>query len=159
MHVDPFLEDCPGGVRALIDDLAREPATQSIWLFGSRANFSATATSDWDVLVFSSAEPHVAPRRRKDVDVVRVGPSGRVLVEGVCEDMAFHFQDFQWTVLDGERASYLGKKFRDTNDGYARDISEPVYERSTQAALLIHASDSCVNPLTWRNINYHEKKR
>ena len=139
MHVDRFLEDCPGGVRALIDELAREPATQSIWLFGSRANSSATITSDWDVLVFSSTEPVAAPRRRENVDVVRVGPSGRVLVEGVCEDLAFHFQDFQWTVLDAERASYVGKKFRDTKEG--GDTSEPVYQRPTQVALLIHASE------------------
>ncbi len=139
MYVDPFLEDCPGGDRALIDELAREPATQSIWLFGSRANSSGTATSDWDVLVFSSTEPHAAPRRRKDVHVVRVGPSGRVLAEGACEDLAFHFQDLQWTVLDAERASYVGKKFRDAKEGVARDISEPVYERPMQVALLIHA--------------------
>ena len=96
------------------------------------------AGSDWDVLVFSSAEPLVAPRRHRDVDVIRVGPSGRVLVEGVCEDMAFHFQDFQWTVLDGEHASYIGKKYRDTDEGYARDNNEPVYERLTQVALLVH---------------------
>lgn len=137
MVVDSLIENCPSEVRELIEEICLEPTTESVWLIGSRAESSVTENSDWDFLVFSSVEPACVPRRRMDVDIVRVGPSGRVLTEGAGEQLAFEFQDFQWTLLDDERASYIGRRFRPFPAEGARDAEEPVLDREDQVAFLI----------------------
>ena len=50
----PELAACPKEITAIIEEIAREPATTAVWLLGSRANGTATTKSDWDVLVFSA---------------------------------------------------------------------------------------------------------
>jgi len=138
--VDHCLRNCPSDVLALIDELAQEPRTESLWLVGSRANERAKDDSDWDFLVFSANELVRTRARLENVDVIRVGPSGRVLVEGAPEYLASTFDDFQWTRLDARRANYVGKKFREFEFGTARDASEPPFDRPTESALLLFAN-------------------
>jgi predicted nucleotidyltransferase len=100
-------QDFPDDVRTLLDELSHDPTTESIWLIGSRANSHAMATSDWDFLIFSNTEPAYVARRRADIDLLRVGPSGRVLTDGGYER---EFRDFSWKLIDDHRASYFGGK-------------------------------------------------
>ena len=58
----------PRDVAARIDNLVGTfPEIEEIWLFGSHAERTATAASDWDLMVFSGdrlAPERVAPMRR-----------------------------------------------------------------------------------------------
>ncbi len=124
MTIHPFIPDFPDDLRTLLYELSHDPTTESIWLIGSRANSSATATSDWDFLVFSNIEPAYVSQGRADVDLLRVGPSGRVLTDGGCER---EFRDFDWKLIDDRRASYFGaKKCRPG----LQNVSESALERS-----------------------------
>jgi hypothetical protein len=128
--MQPFIKDFPDNVRILIDELSHDSTTDSIWLIGSRANSCFTDTSDWDFLVFSNAEPAHVAQRREGVDLLRVGPSGRVLTDGGNE---LRFQDFDWKLIDDRRASYFGgKKCRPG----LQHVSESAPERSV--AFLVH---------------------
>ena len=135
MVIDPFIQEFPDRIRTLIDELSQDAATESIWLIGSRANSCSTATSDWDFLIFSNAEPVPVAERLPDTDLLRVGPSGRVLTDGGNE---VEFRDFVWKPIDDCHARYIGKKFRPFEPGIGRDMSEPVFDRSEQLAILIH---------------------
>lgn len=141
MRVDTLHTIGPSAVTEVLADLIREPTTLSVWLIGSRANDAATATSDWDLLVFSSVEPTVVAQRSKNIDVLRVGPSGRVLLEGKPEDYALSFTEFQWAVVAPQRASYVGKKYRDVPQGAARDYDEPRFDRPLLNARLLWAKE------------------
>ena len=130
MVIDPFIQECPDGVRTLIDELSHDATTESIWLIGSRANSCSTATSDWDFLIFSNAEPVPVAERLPDTDLLRVGPSGRVLTDGGKE---LDFRDFDWRPIDDRSASYVG--FRRFEPGIAHDVGEQFY---AQMAFLIY---------------------
>ena len=134
MSIQPSIPKFPDSVRTVIDELSHETTTDSIWLIGSRANSCATETSDWDFLIFSNAEPGYVEQRRRDIDLLRVGPSGRVLTDGGEE---IQFRDFDWKLVDDDRASYIGKTFRPSEPRIAHDVHEWVFERE-QMALLIH---------------------
>ena len=117
--------------------LAGESATREIWLIGSRANGSASETSDWDLLVFSYEEPVPVTRRHSHVDVLRVGPSGHVLLEGQPEEFTLQFTDFQWSVVSEGLASYIGKKAIDFQEGEPKNYDAPRFVRVPLKAVLL----------------------
>lgn len=126
-------------VALAVAELAAEPSTREVWLIGSRANGTATEESDWDLLVFTDEDPHpVAARRLKvKIDILRVGPSGRALLEGKPEDLRFEFADFSWSSVSGECASYIGKKSNDYVDLQAYDMDTPRFRRLKLKARLL----------------------
>ena len=132
------LNGFPDSVRRILARLQEEASTESIWLVGSRANERSTPNSDWDLLVFSSAEPDVAFASSNGVDVIRVGPSRQVfLLEGKGTDFILPFADWEWREIDHVNATYMGKKFADHPSGEARDSSDPACRRSEQHAFRI----------------------
>jgi len=128
----------PKDILTIISEICAEAASASVWLVGSRANGRAKESSDWDVLVFSRDNSTRPSARHDRLDVIRVGPTGRVLVEGASELLAFNFSDFDWALEGPQRASYLGKKFREFDVGYVRNSSQPILDRTRQIAVLLH---------------------
>lgn len=126
--------------KAVIDviaQLAQEPSVLEIWLIGSRANDSAKFNSDWDILIFSTADPYPSPVRHPEVDVLWTGPSERVLLEGQPICMEFAFSDFQWITITAEKANYSGRKSLDHAPGVARDVTEPAQVRVPSSAIRV----------------------
>jgi hypothetical protein len=133
--------DFPDSVLNVLAELQQERFVESIWFMGSQANHCATSKSDWDFLVFISIEPEVVPKRHPEVDIVRIGPSGRVLAEGAGAALEISFQDFEWSLKDEMTASYVGRKYVGYEKGI-RDCSEPFCLREKQSAYLIWSRDA-----------------
>ncbi|MBA4148632.1 MAG: nucleotidyltransferase domain-containing protein [Verrucomicrobia bacterium] len=104
-------DSCPDGIRAIIEEVASESATNAIWFIGSRANDRGTPESDWDILVFGQDEVAPVPARCAGLDVLRVDRSGNSLLEGMSERLIQPFARFGWVRSSKERASYSGQKF------------------------------------------------
>jgi hypothetical protein len=115
----PQLSDA---VAEIVAELRLEGSVEQIWLIGSRASGRATASSDWDLLVFSSEDPRECPCRRIGVDVLWRGPSGRILLEGKPSCLAIYFSDLQWSESAPGYATYRGRKFQG-DDLDVRDYS------------------------------------
>lgn len=126
-------------VLAVITELSQEPSVLEVWLMGSRANASASESSDWDLLVFSEHEPRASPGRHPKVDVLWAGPSGSLLLEGQPECMALNFSDFQWVRRSADSAEYLGRKSLDHPPGIARDATEPAQVRVPSCSIRLWA--------------------
>lgn len=108
----------PDYAQRAVADLVSEPATQSIWLIGSRASNTARPSSDWDLLVFSGDEPRERDRRCDDLDVVHVGPSRHFLAEGQpAAGFTLSFENWEWRE-DGDQAIYTGYDLIDETDDY-----------------------------------------
>jgi hypothetical protein len=98
----------PDFVQRALAELSNGSATLSIWLVGSRANGTATESSDWDLLVFSEAEPQERSRRCDELDVIHVGPSGLFLAEGQrAAEYTLSFSNWEWKE-QGDQATYTG---------------------------------------------------
>jgi predicted nucleotidyltransferase len=132
----PELAACPKRLIALIEEIAREPATTAVWLFGSRANGTATTQSDWDILVFRAEETKPVASRCEGLDVLRVDPSGNALLEGKPEDLIQPFSRFKWSRTGSREASYTGQRFR--VDVGPRDCFEPPVIQFPCRAILIY---------------------
>ena len=132
----PELAACPKEITAIIDEIAREPATTAVWLLGSRANGTATTKSDWDVLVFSAEETTPVASRYEGLDVLRVGSEGNALLEGKSEDLIQPFSRFKWSRTGDREASYMGQRFR--TDTEPRDCSEPPVRLFPCRAILLY---------------------
>lgn len=127
----------PDRVEHILAQLAADESVSQVWLIGSQADGSATAASDWDLLVFSSRDPQNRPARLPGIDILWVGPSGKVLLEGQSNSLAFAFTDLQWNEqLDGT-AQQLGRKFVEREVGVAYDASKPVQIRSVARAVRV----------------------
>ena len=101
----------PPDIENVIEEIKLDRSVKSIWLIGSRANESISSSSDWDFLVFSQRESNHTYSNYSGVDIFWVGPSGRVLLEGQPDFLAFPFSDLNWT-QDGETfARYSGRWF------------------------------------------------
>src|SRR6266581_2352893 len=100
----------PASVAQLVRELVVGGA-RSVWLIGSRANNCAADGSDWDLLVFQAQDPIPTTTREPGVDVLRVGPSGKVLLDGQSEDFAFAQSDLEWVEDDRGFGRYKGKRF------------------------------------------------
>ena len=122
----------------VVDELAEELATLAVWLIGSQATGNQTASSDWDLLVFSSAEPVPRTPRRKHVDVLHCGPSGLILLEGQTDSQAVNFEDFQWKLTGPSDADYRGRRLlEDAREGTARSSHEPIMKFIPSKARLL----------------------
>jgi hypothetical protein len=133
-------DDCPESIRVVIEEVARETVTKAIWFIGSRANSSAKPSSDWDILVFCDDEPMPVQERHKGLDVLRVGPSGRVLLEGMSETFVCSFENFHWSLTDSQQASYVGLKLR--RGEVLHDYDESRYDSAQLKAFLIYGRKS-----------------
>ncbi|MBC7932529.1 MAG: nucleotidyltransferase domain-containing protein [Rubrivivax sp.] len=143
--VEELLNSLPDSVLNVLAELKEEVSTESIWLVGSRANQTSTPHSDWDLLVFSSVEPEVVPARRKDVDVIRVGPSRQTfLLEGKGSDFMLSFADWRWREIDEVNAIYVGRRFIDYPPG-ARDAGDPVFSETEQPAYRVWSKHRAIS--------------
>ncbi len=128
--------EIPSFVLNIIDELIAEIAVVSIWLIGSRVNGNVKTTSDWDILVFSNEESVYTKQRHENVDIVRIGPSGTGLVEGLTSE--FPFDNWEWSQSDEQTATYQGRKFINYPSG-VKDATDPVYKiRKNDAICLWH---------------------
>jgi Nucleotidyltransferase domain. len=141
--IEELLNTLPDFVLRVLSDF-KEESTESVWLVCSRANQTATPNSDWDLLVFSSIEPEVVSPRGQHVDVIRVGPSRQVLLEGQEIIFKHSFTVWQWREIDEVEATYVGKKF--INDSLvAHDYNDPRYSKTEQLAYLLWAKHKTVS--------------
>ena len=132
MHSEDLLMSFPNSVLEILAQLQEEPFAESIWFIGSRANQCAREDSDWDFLVFCNVEPEVVPERRSDIDIIKVGPSGRGLLEG---GNIISLEDWQWTEIGNGEAYYIGKKFIIYESPF--DSNKPRFQRKKLLAYLI----------------------
>jgi Nucleotidyltransferase domain len=130
-HASPQL---PDAVAEIVAELRLEASVEQIWLIGSQASGRATASSDWDLLVFSSEDPRECPCRRIGVDVLWRGPSGRILLEGKPSCFAFYFSDLQWSESAPGYATYRGSKFQG-DDLEVRDSPAMIFLQSSALRL------------------------
>jgi Nucleotidyltransferase domain len=127
----------PPHVRAVAAALESELHAQEVWLIGSQVNGSATPSSDWDLLLFSSQEPEPTEARCLDVDVIHVGPSGLYLLEGQPRSMTLPFASFKWHQDSYETATYTALRLPCVKEGVAQDSSEPSYTLKECCAELV----------------------
>lgn len=123
----------PGAARKVLEQLSAESSTISVWLVGSQANSSATPASDWDFLVFSTAEPIPINSRCQEVDVIQVGPSGMYLLEGQGPELRLPFEKWYWQLVDEDSAIYLGMDTsEEALEGVSREPTRATKQRAFQ---------------------------
>ena len=132
----------PAFVQSVVTDLAADPNSKVVWLIGSRASGTQTPQSDWDLLLFSDREPAPTACRVEGVDVLHVGPSGKVLLEGQPASMELAFSDFQWKEVVPGVAEYTGLELVEYPAGTARDSDEPAVKRSPARGLPLWSRES-----------------
>ena len=113
----------------VLHELSLDPTITSVWLIGSRANDTPKEASDWDLLAFRTHDPSPTNARRPGVDVLSVGPSEQILLEGKSEEYAFSLSDLEWTETSERTASYRGKHFVKYPEGQAIDADAPRFHR------------------------------
>lgn len=89
---------------------------QSIWLFGSRANGSATDNSDWDLLVFANNQVYQALQENtafhnSNFDVLIVIESAGTFKKPWGRKKAGSLMSLEWKQHTNDTASYLSIKF------------------------------------------------
>ncbi|MCL7488945.1 MAG: nucleotidyltransferase domain-containing protein [Desulfobulbaceae bacterium] len=119
--------DFPGFVIEVLDELAHEEETQSIWLIGSRANDLERPDSDWDFIAFVSDKVTERRVRNKNVDIVRVDRDGYCLLEGQDLSMRNSFENWRWVETEPGLATYLVRKTPDVGEGEAFDMEDVEY--------------------------------
>ena len=134
----------PEHVQSAISELAADTSIRAIWLIGSQVNGTASASSDWDLLVFSIRDPNVREVRVPGVDVIWKGPT-RTLLEGQPEFQQIDFNNFMWNERNDGTAEYVGYKLNEFETGVVYDTATPRALRLTQSAVRIwptpHRSD------------------
>lgn len=127
----------PPCVRAAVIAIAADTDTREVWLIGSQANGTATPESDWDLLVMSAREPVVTEKRFEGIDVLHLGPSGKLLLEGMSSSHELQFTDFRWVITSPTTAAYRGMRFIPVEPGVGRDIADPrvIYQPALGALL------------------------
>lgn len=127
----------PEHVQRVITELVADSSVHKIWLVGSQVNGTASPTSDWDLLVFSSREPSVREERCPNVDVIWKGPT-QTQREG--SSIQINFTKFQWSESNEGTAGYVGHKFIEFEYGVARDVSISPVLQLPQRAVCIWAA-------------------
>lgn len=102
----PVMTNFPGQVAAVLEDLASEKETDSIWFIGSRANRTERADSDWDFIAFVSDRISERSARHDQVDIIRVDPNWNYLLEGQTMEFSGQFKTWRWRKIESGRASY-----------------------------------------------------
>lgn len=121
-----------------LKELAYETGTREVWLIGSRANGTAREDSDWDLMVFSEEDPLPCPKKCDYVDILRVGPSGGVLLEGQSDEYTRQLvADFKWEVIADRQASYVGTKFIESSCEATVDYDSPRVSNTNLKAILL----------------------
>ena len=91
------------------------PGISSIWLFGSRANKTAKAFSDWDVLVFGDEETFINLKKneffhRGAVDLLVV-TDGDNFKKPYGEAKSGSLSEWKWKETGSNEAEYISVKF------------------------------------------------
>lgn len=118
----------------VLHELSIDERVRSVWLIGSRANDTATEASDWDLLVFQTHDPTPTAARQLNVDVLCVGPSGKILLEGQTEEYSFSLSTLEWAEVSDGVACYRGKSFVEYPEGQAVDADAPRFHRPSLRA-------------------------
>ena len=136
--IESAIVQLPEHVQRVIAELVVDAFVREIWLLGSQVNGTASASSDWDLLVFANREPIVREERCPDprVDVIWKGPT-QTLLEGQPEFKQIDFNNFQWAERDDGTADYVGYKFIEFEYGVVRDASISPVLRQPQRAVRI----------------------
>ena len=107
-----------------LDQLAlTAPGVREIWLIGSRANGTARADSDWDLVVFGDARTLQQLREavhlhRADVDCLVVADEGSFQSAWGTKSKGGSLSGWKWRPhADGKRAIYSESKWHDAEDG------------------------------------------
>jgi hypothetical protein len=127
----------PKNVLAAVELISATADALEIWLIGSQANGWAHSESDWDLLVFVDTDPSPTGRQFDGIDVIRKGPGGRFLADGMPDCFLQPFSDFQWERAGPVAANYRGKRFIDIEPAQVRDTSDPVFIRTPSKAVLL----------------------
>jgi hypothetical protein len=117
-----------GETTAFLARLAQEaPGITSIWLLGSRANRTATASSDWDFIAFGT-EPTLAflqeatHLHRPEIDFLVVTNGEDFHAAWGERDKTGSLTEWQWSWHSEIAAEYMQAKQR--KDGSGADVSQ-----------------------------------
>ncbi len=126
MHPSYFYKDgtFPKHVSLMLERLKNEPETESIWLIGSRANGTANADSDWDFLAFVNDPVSERPARVEEVDVLRVDPEERCLLEWQLMSLSNSFETWHWRQTGLDRAKYMVRDTPESVERTAFDLAD-----------------------------------
>ncbi len=110
-------------IKVYLDRLVKKfPEITEIWLFGSRANSMLRATSDWDLLVFSTPKVLNDLKTNKDlnhedIDILIVydddhfeSPWANISKEGVEITKSGSLKNWEFTKIDEKEATYKSAK-------------------------------------------------
>ncbi|WP_411728425.1 nucleotidyltransferase family protein [Methyloglobulus sp.] len=107
----------------------RHIAVKEIWLFGSRANGTATGESDWDLIVFgenglfnsiaSDTEVH-----RDDVDLLVVNEVTGNFNKPWGSEKAGSLKGWKWEIRSETEASYVGSKWIEDEEAEAEGLND-----------------------------------
>jgi hypothetical protein len=134
--------DLPPYVECVLRQLI-DGGALSVWLIGSRANNSVREGSDWDLLSFQKHDPVVTKIRQPGVDVLCVGPSGKVLLEGKPVEFTFYLSDLEWIEEEDGYSYYTSKHFIEFPDNQGIDYDMPRFHRQRLRALRLWPNSSC----------------
>ncbi len=119
----------PPHVRNVLDSLKNEPETESIWLIGSRANGTEKTGSDWDFMIFVRDPVSKHPVRSEAVDVIRVDPQGRCLLEGQPLDLIHSLETWRWRQTGPKQAQYSVRISPEREKGVGYDLEDVQFRK------------------------------
>jgi predicted nucleotidyltransferase len=118
----------PGASDDLLSRIATDcPGLQSIWLFGSRANGTSKADSDWDYLAFGTAETlsHIRAAvslHREDTDFFVVADGNEFHAAWGDVSKSGSLVEWEWAALSESLAEYTQTKYLEQDDESRMDI-------------------------------------
>ncbi|MES2365219.1 MAG: nucleotidyltransferase domain-containing protein [Pseudomonadota bacterium] len=105
----------------LVQVKAAYSSIESVWLIGSRANGSASETSDWDFIVFANRE--TLEHLRSTVEFHRANVDFLVVVNGEDFENAWGEKDktgalsaWEWKLVTDAHAEYTETKWVETEE-------------------------------------------
>lgn len=108
----------------MLEGLASEKETESIWFIGSRANRAERVDSDWDFIAFVSDEISERSARHDQVDIIRVDPHWSYLLEGQSMESSGQFRTWRWREIGSGRAAYTVRVTPEVEEGGSFDIED-----------------------------------
>jgi len=105
----------PNLILFLTEVTASCPGLKSIWLFGSRANGTATATSDWDLIAFGNETTlkylHAAQHlHNPSIDFFVVANGDDLRAPWGADDKLLSLSELSWDEVSDGLAEYVQSK-------------------------------------------------
>jgi len=110
----------------------KHPSVTEMWLLGSRANGTAKATSDWDILAFADESTFNALRdhhelQHPDVDLLVVKSADGRFEKPWGRTKSGTLEKWQWNRLSETEATYRSTKFvPDPGEAHHGDFHEQI---------------------------------